>query len=120
MALQQRTRQIIETSVDRKEKFDRGNVSGKWVDKDWYRSGSVGSLPSEFTKVLNEHSKLGDLFVIYSYLTPIAWYSLNDSYSQGTNKWYYPNTRYSVSTSSHQSAVRYALRGQDVEILESK
>lgn len=116
MGLQQKTRQIIETSVDRKQNFDRGNVSGKWVNKDRYRSGSVGMLPSEFAKVLNEHSMLGDLFVIYSYSTPMAWYLLNE----GASKWYYPNTRYSVSTTQHQGAIRYALTGQDVEILESK
>ena len=42
-------------------------------------------------------------YVVYSYSTPIAWYTQADG-------WIISGTRYSVSTSRHQSVVRNALR----------
>lgn len=117
MALQSKTRQIVETSVDRKQNFDRGNISGKWVDPNYFTGWHIGQLPSDFSKVLKEHNKGTDLFVVYSYQTPIAWFSLSDSDSNGNNKWYYVDHKYSVSTTQHQSAVRYALKGKNVVTL---
>lgn len=117
MALQSRTRQIVETSVDRKEKFNRGNVSGKWVSRNYFSGAQIGQLPSGFAKVLAEHNKGTDLFVVYSYQTPIAWFSLSNADSNGTNKWYYVDHKYSLSTTQHQSAVRYALKGKNVVTL---
>lgn len=115
MALQAKTRQIIETSIDRKSPFDRGNVSGKWEGADQFKYSSlIAELPKEFVKVLSKHSKGTDLFVVYSYQTPIAWFALSDSDSDGDNTWYYVDHVYSRSTTSHQSAVRYALKGKNV------
>lgn len=120
MALQSKTRQIIETSIDRKQNFDRGNVSGKWVYRGYYRSDStIAELPREFVKLLNKHSLGSDLFVVYSYRTPIAWFSLSESDSNGNNKWYYVDHKYSSSTTGHQSAVRYALKGKNVITLST-
>lgn len=117
MGLQRNTRQIIEMSIDRKQNFKRGNVSGKWEDKNAFRSTTIGMLPHDYAKVLVEHSKKGDLFVLYSYQTPMAWYRLDDSDADGNNKWYYVDQKYSSSTTSHQSAVRYALMGKNVVTL---
>jgi len=41
-------------------------------------------------------------FVVYSYATPIAWHTIDGD-------WTMPSTRYSVTTSCHQSAIRTAI-----------
>lgn len=56
----------------------------------------TGHLPTEY-----HESALHATYVVYSYSTPIAWYA------HGT--WVVPDTRYSVTTSAHQSRVRTAL-----------
>lgn len=118
MALQQNTKAVIERGVSRKENFERGNVSGKWVDKNYFYSRSrMGMLDKRYADVLEEHSITAELFVLYSYATPMAWYSLNDLDSNGTGKWYYVEDKYSVSTTQHQNAFRYALKGQNVVTL---
>ena len=43
-------------------------------------------------------------FVVFSYATPIAWWS-------DFHGWTVPPVKYSVTTSRHQSQVRYALAG---------
>lgn len=118
MALQRTTKAAVERAVSRKENFKRGNVSGKWEDKNYFRSRSgMGMLDKLYADVLEEHSKTAELFVLYSYQTPMAWYSLNDTDSNGTGKWYYVDEKYSVSTTQHQNAFRYALKGQNVVTL---
>lgn len=116
MAIQRKTREIIESMVSRKQNFNRGNVSGKWVDRNYF-GHQVAMLPQEFVKVLREHNKNTDLFVLYSYDTPMAWFRLGDSDSQGNNKWYYVDHKYSVSTTQHQHAYRMALKGENVVTL---
>lgn len=46
-------------------------------------------------------------YVVRSYATPIAWFDRERG-------WVMPATRYSVTTSKHQSIVRAALRGEQV------
>ena len=48
------------------------------------------------------HYLIGIDYVIYSYDTPIA-YRTNDG------KWAIPDAKYSVTTSKHQSTIRYAV-----------
>lgn len=117
MGLQSTTRQVVETNISRKQNFKRGNVSGKWVNRNYFSGTSIGKLPSEFAKVLAEHNKGTDLFVLYSYQTPMAWFRLDDSDSNGDNKWYYVEQHYSMSTTQHQHAFRYALKGENVVTL---
>lgn len=120
MGLQRATRDVIERSVSRKENFKRGNVWGKWEDKNAFRSTHIAMLPPEFAKVLVEHSSAGELFVLYSYQTPMAWYRLNDSANpNGDGKWYYVDYKYSASTGWQQAAYRYALKGENVVTLTS-
>lgn len=120
MGLQRTTKDAVERGVSRRENFRRGNLSGKWEDKNYfrYRSG-MGQLDKGYADVLEEHSKQGELFVLYSYATPMAWYRLNDSdaNSNGDGKWYYVDEKYSSSTTQHQRAYRSSLMGANVVTL---
>lgn len=118
MALQRTTKDAVERGVSRKENFNRGNVWGKWQDKNYFRYRStMGMLSRKFADVLEAHSKDAELFVLYSYQTPMAWYSLDDLDSNGTGKWYYVDDKYSTSTTQHQSAFRSSLMGRNVVTL---
>lgn len=123
MGMQQKTRQIVETSISRKENFERGNVWGKWFKPNHFHNvGQIGWMNQEFADMLSKHSKDTNLFVLYSYYTPMAWFRLSDLDSKGNNKWYFPDgnhASYSPSTGQHQYAFRYALRGQNVVTLTS-
>jgi len=56
-----------------------------------------GRLPGEFVD-----SFLTADYAVYSYATPIAWHVPDFG-------WVMPETRYSLTTTRHQSTVRYAL-----------
>ena len=62
------------------------------------RYPAYGMLPS--THIL-ELEKDNPSYIVYSYGTPIAWYT-----SKG--QWVIPSLKYSVTTSKHQSLVRGA------------
>lgn len=57
-------------------------------------AATVGRLPAEY-----HDSARKALYVVFSYATPIAWV-------QADGTWFQPTTRYSVTTSKHQSAAR--------------
>lgn len=60
---------------------------------------TAGRLPADYS------ASLGDAtYVVYSYDTPIAWWS-------EANGWTVPDQRYSVTTSRHQTKVRTCLDG---------
>lgn len=58
----------------------------------------VGHLPIEFQ---NQMKLDKPFYIVYSYNTPIAWYS--------DKGWFIPDTKYSVTTSKHQNYVRRAV-----------
>lgn len=69
------------------------------------RNTDFGILPDNWVTVYKnerDNPDQGIVYTIFSYATPIAW-RLTD----GT--WIVPPVRYSVTTTGHQSAVRYAL-----------
>lgn len=62
------------------------------------RSGiTYGQLPRQYWDDVT-----GADYVVYSYLTPIAWHMPN-------GQWVMPDVRYSVTTSKHQSKIRTAI-----------
>jgi hypothetical protein len=62
--------------------------------------GAYGRLdPEEFARFKAVESQVG--YVVYSYGTPIAWYS--------TDGWYVVEQKFSVTTSKHQNYVRRAV-----------
>jgi hypothetical protein len=62
---------------------------------------SVGRLPSAFMDEFARAIVHPDIYIIRSYSTPIAWYA--------NGCWTMPATKYSVSTSKHQTIVRRAV-----------
>lgn len=62
---------------------------------------STGSLPEPYRSQF--FATAGDiLYVVYSYFTPIAWFS-------DSKGWVVPDVKYSVTTSRHQGVVRRAV-----------
>lgn len=72
-----------------------GNFSGFWGGK-----GEVGRLPEPWREQFYCRSR-GD-YVVYSYNTPIAWWTPETG-------WVIPDVKYSPTTSRHQSIVRLAV-----------
>lgn len=62
-----------------------------------YGYPTLGKLPAEY-----KHSAERAAYIVYSYQTPIAWWSESDG-------WTVPLVKYSVTTSVHQGKVRTAL-----------
>lgn len=60
---------------------------------------SVGSLPPEYVEALREAAGAGDVYVVFSYATPIGWAA------QGQDMLTVPDVRYSSTTTRHQHAL---------------
>lgn len=101
MGLQSRTRDIIDTAVEKRTDFHRGNVSGKWYLHNETQT-KWGWLDNEWANVLNSDILDKGAFVLFSYNTPMAWWN--------GESWRIPNEHYSQTTTQHQHAFRVAIR----------
>jgi hypothetical protein len=94
----------IRTAADRivaRQPFSAGgNAYGEPNFRGGPNEGTVGALPRLWRDKFYLDVNAVD-YVVYSYHTPIAWHT--------PDGWTIPDHKYSVSTSKHQSAVRYAL-----------
>ena len=80
--------------------FKGSNLFGYYVPLVWdCFEPKTGKLPD--TDVLKLHREQPS-YIIYSYGTPIAWWST-------TTGWNIPTVKYSVTTSKHQTYVRRAI-----------
>lgn len=72
---------------------------------------SFGDLPEPFRSEVQKLSSAGKIsWTAYSYETPIAWrVRLHSPADTGGRLWRMPNVNYSLTTSTHQAAVRSAL-----------
>lgn len=101
MALHGKTPGKIRAAVKALKPFRIGNVSGTT------EISGYGRLPEEHAKTLREYVRDGRvIYVLYSYSTPMAWAI---SHPDGSETWFEPNVKYSVTTSGHQSNFRYAI-----------
>lgn len=98
MALQRSSKSKVQSGMDNLQPFNIGNLSGSWSF-----SGQTGQLPKEYADMLTSLTQTTDVYVIYSYRTPIAWYSSND------RTWTIPDVKYSVTTTNHQNVVKVAI-----------
>ena len=73
----------------------KGVASPWWVDSGYMRDSDSAAMYSA-------RDNIGIDYVIYSYATPIA-------YRTNNGEWTIPDAKYSVTTSKHQSTIRYAL-----------
>lgn len=105
------TVKAFNSGVQNKQNFKQGYVRGEWFDKNQITGAVMGQLPANLQVVLHEQNKRADVFVVFSFDTPIAWYSLKDvaGDSLGTNKWYFPAVRYSEKHDGHQHQMRVLL-----------
>ncbi|HSX68447.1 hypothetical protein [Nocardioides sp.] len=86
-------RQIARYAVNRDPFKTHGALEGRETLGRW----DSGRLPSEYVE-----SFLTADYAVYSYATPIAWHVPDFG-------WVMPETRYSLTTTRHQSTVSYAL-----------
>lgn len=90
--------------------FNANSMSGRWTnDADFGRMENTTGR-NLFTSMMREHLRQSEtMFVVYSYATPIAWYSPLQE------RWYYVNEKYSPTTTQHQRIVRMAIDTWDGE-----
>lgn len=98
MALQRSGATKVQSGVDNLRPFNIGNLSGSWSN-----SPNMGQLPKEYVDMLKALAQTDDVYVIYSYRTPIAWRARN------SKTWTIPNVKYSVTTTNHQNVVKVAV-----------
>lgn len=72
----------------------RGGLSARWYNQSKW-APAVGRLPKRYEDLLQQHCAQGDVYVVFSYNTPIAWWT-------ETFGWINPQVKYSVTTSKHQ------------------
>lgn len=95
MGTQLQTRKILSKAMIDRNAFKRGNLSGKY----WYMD-NMGQLPEQYQIELKQATQDNQVYVVFSFQTPIAWCISNE-----TDKWVIPDVTYSVTTSAHQSLV---------------
>lgn len=100
MALHAVGRARIERGIGELATFTHGNVRGRWHDRptDIWR----GQLPRDI-----DLPDYGPIYVITSYLTPIAWCVIDPRNDMPT--WTMPTVRYSATTTNHQSVTALAV-----------
>ena len=98
MALRAKGLAVVDNGVKNREEFTNGNIHGYWVDM----MTTYGQIPYYYGQQLKETLlKNMNTFVIYSYVTPIAWWA--------NGEWTVPDVTYSNTTTNHQNAVRSAI-----------
>ncbi len=98
MALKGKGKRAVQAAVDSFKPFNHGTLSARWLDRMEY--GHM--VPALGASLAAEIAVEGRAFVIFSYRTPIAWTIRNEG-------WVVPDTRYSVTTTNHQTVVRTAV-----------
>jgi hypothetical protein len=88
-------RHIVAKNMRNRTNFTHGNISGSWIGE--VNIPSFGYLPVEYQEKLKKDLADKDVYVIFSYRTPIAWTFDQD--------WVIPKVNYSVTTTHHQSVV---------------
>lgn len=101
MAIQDRGRKAIQAFVDRGTEFRHRSLAGVHHDGEGYE---FGALPDQWRAQL---ATAQPYRVLYSYDTPIAWWSPNTEENDG---WTVPDVFYSRTTTNHQNVARFAIR----------
>mgnify|MGYP006280544417 CR=1 FL=1 len=94
MSLKCNQREAVERIANR-QAFEASALSGKYVN---YTPGA-GRLGAEYERLVADFKP--GMYVVYSYVTPIAWY--------GANGWYIVKEKFSSTTSKQQNYVRRAV-----------
>lgn len=102
MALRGDTPDKIATYMQSRADFRHGNVSAKHHNSD--NPPNYGYLHATDKVLLRDAFDGSDIYVVYSYNTPIAWIS------DKSDGWVVPTASYSVTTTNHQSTILRAIR----------
>jgi len=95
MAFSQKNRIKVGKAIASRTPFKHASMSGEWTS--YVHSGR---LPQETYDEMRELLKDRDLYVVYSYATPIAY--------AWDREIHVPDHKYSVTTTHHQGIVRLA------------
>lgn len=91
-------RKAAETIAQRIDFTSHGALSARTYAPTDFAPNFYGSqLPREHRDALFAALKAGPVYVVFSYETPIAWFSKHDI------TWHKPDVKYSMTTSHHQS-----------------
>lgn len=98
MAFTQKNRIKVGKLIHSREPFKHASMSGKWINSHDFSQTSYGQLPQETVSLMRELLKDRDLYVIYSYKTPIAY-----AYDKTMHV---PDHNYSQTTTHHQTIAK--------------
>lgn len=97
MAIHHANAERIREAIHFREPFAIASMKGEGRNGgDSYQYISLGQLPSEHWESVKRAT-----YVVYSYLTPIAWFV--------DDEWVVPATYYSNTTSNHQGIARVGI-----------
>lgn len=99
MGTQMNTRLIMAKAVRSYTPFKRGNISAITAKTGDFVQ--IGQLPGFLSDQLYGALLDNDLYVVYSFQTPIGWSRMNKK-----NEWFIPDIRYSSTTIHHQGLLR--------------
>jgi len=85
-------------AIENSKPFVRGNLSGRWLTDQTTLIDQFGQLPYEESEQLKAALADKDVYVVYSFRTPIGW-----TFSQ---EWKIPHVLYSNTTIHHQNLLR--------------
>lgn len=91
---------MIARAIKGMEDFTTSGALEGIANPRWVNSGRMSD--SDSTTLCAARDNIGIDYVIYSYATPIA-------YRTHDGEWTIPGAKYSVTTSKHQSTIRYAV-----------
>lgn len=99
MALKGKGKRALQAAVDDRTEFRHETLSARRIEHMTY--GHM--VPALGRSLATEIAVNGSAFVIFSYATPIAWWSGE------AQEWIIPDVKYSVTTTNHQNVVRVAV-----------
>lgn len=106
MAIGSRNQERIAEFIGKHDEFRIASMSAERVMHGGHPT-TWGQLDESFKTEIKDMIYDSDIYVVYSYITPIGWMPLN---SQEYGNWHVPVYRYSNTTSQHQSILKYAIR----------
>jgi hypothetical protein len=89
--------------------FDIPSVHGKLLPRlKMDTRPDFDRLPGQYCAALLDALNATDVYVVYTYRTPIAWYPMN-----GTGEWIMPAVSYSPTSDQHAMRVRHVIETAD-------
>jgi hypothetical protein len=104
---QMNTRLIMAKAVRAHKPFVRGNISA--ILSIHHITIQIGQLPSFLADQLRARINQQDVYIVYSWQTPIGWCNTSEP-----EDWFIPDITYSKSTTHHQALLRLMTKYPDM------